>query len=150
MVNHCLTLICLLNGSKRFEVVFWCLEWKGCTFLFLKIYENSFKSINTILWLWLNIPAIKILFTIYLQQNVLQRFLLIAEYSNESNPLSTKSCLFYGLTQKLNASGNRGLMIDIHDNHFGKKITISSHDYLLMQNLSEYSHTAHWRNKKQT
>ena len=33
---------------RRFEVVFWCLEWEYCTFQ--KIDENSFKSTNTILW----------------------------------------------------------------------------------------------------
>ena len=39
-----------LNGFvRRFEVVFWCLEWECCTFW--KIYENSFKSTNTVLWL---------------------------------------------------------------------------------------------------
>ena len=34
---------------RRFEIVFWCLEWECCTFQ--NIDENSFKSINTILWL---------------------------------------------------------------------------------------------------
>ena len=34
---------------RRFEVVFWCLEWERCTFK--KTDENSFKSTNTILWL---------------------------------------------------------------------------------------------------
>ena len=34
---------------RRFEVVFWCLEWECCTFW--KIDGNSFKSTNTILWL---------------------------------------------------------------------------------------------------
>ena len=29
---------------RRFEVVFWCLEWECCTFR--KIYENSIKSTN--------------------------------------------------------------------------------------------------------
>ena len=32
---------------RRFEVVFWCLEWECCTFW--KIDGNSFKSTNTIL-----------------------------------------------------------------------------------------------------
>ena len=32
---------------KRFEVVFWCLEWECCTFW--KIDGNSFKSTNTVL-----------------------------------------------------------------------------------------------------
>ena len=35
---------------RRFEVVFWCLKWECCTFW--KIDGNSFKSTNTILWLW--------------------------------------------------------------------------------------------------
>ena len=34
---------------RRFQVVFWCLEWECCTFW--KIDGNSFKSTNTILWL---------------------------------------------------------------------------------------------------
>ena len=34
---------------RRFEVVFWCLEWECCTFW--KIDGNSFKSTNTVLWL---------------------------------------------------------------------------------------------------
>ena len=33
---------------RRFEVVFWCVEWVCCTFW--KINGNSFKSTNTILW----------------------------------------------------------------------------------------------------
>ena len=37
---------------RRFEVDFWCLEWECCTFW--QIYENSFKSTNTILRLWLH------------------------------------------------------------------------------------------------
>ena len=32
---------------KRFEVVFWCLEWESCTFQ--NIDGNSFKSTNTIM-----------------------------------------------------------------------------------------------------
>ena len=35
---------------RRVEVVFWCLEWECCTVW--KIYGNSFKSTNTILWLY--------------------------------------------------------------------------------------------------
>ena len=34
---------------RRFEVVFWCLEWECC--IFWKIDGNSFNSTNTILWL---------------------------------------------------------------------------------------------------
>ena len=34
---------------RKFEVVFWFLEWECCTFE--KINENSFQSTNTILWL---------------------------------------------------------------------------------------------------
>ena len=34
---------------RRFEVIFWCLEWECCTFW--KKDGNSFKSTNTILWL---------------------------------------------------------------------------------------------------
>ena len=34
---------------RRFEVVFWCLEWECCTFW--KNDGNSLKSTNTILWL---------------------------------------------------------------------------------------------------
>ena len=35
---------------RRFEVVFWCLEWECCTFW--KIDGNSFKSTNTILFVY--------------------------------------------------------------------------------------------------
>ena len=34
---------------RRFEVVFWCLEWECCTFW--RIDGTSFKSTKTILWL---------------------------------------------------------------------------------------------------
>ena len=44
-----LTLICLFKLIlRRFEVVFWCLEWECCTFW--KIDGNSFKSTN---WLFI-------------------------------------------------------------------------------------------------
>ena len=33
---------------RRFEVIFWCLEWECCTFY--KIDESSFKSTNTRFW----------------------------------------------------------------------------------------------------
>ena len=40
------TLICPFKILRRFEVVFWCLEWECC--IFWKIDGNSFKSTNTI------------------------------------------------------------------------------------------------------
>ena len=33
---------------RKFEIVFWCLEWECCTVQ--NIDENSFKSTNTVLW----------------------------------------------------------------------------------------------------